>query len=85
MCELFGLTSRRPTRATFLSDTFAGRGARGRTTIDGWGIALHDGRDVRIYKEPELAGDSAWISAGTGVGNPALWEVSRNSMQTCGR
>jgi glutamine amidotransferase len=62
MCELFCLTSRYPTRATFSLETFARRGARGGTTIDGWGIALHDGRDVRLYKEPEPGGDSAWLA-----------------------
>ena len=62
MCELFGLSSRFATRATFSLRTFASRGAPGGTTIDGWGIAFYDGRDVRIYKEPEPAGDSVWLA-----------------------
>ena len=62
MCELFCLASRWPTRATFSLDTFAKRGAPGGSTVDGWGIALHDGRDARLYKEPEPAGNSAWLS-----------------------
>jgi glutamine amidotransferase len=62
MCELFCLSSRLPTRATFSLRTFASHGAPGGTTIDGWGIAFHDGRDVRLYKEPEPAGDSAWLA-----------------------
>jgi predicted glutamine amidotransferase len=62
VCELFCLVSRWPTRATFSLDTFAKRGGSGGSTIDGWGIALHDGRDVCLYKEPEPAGDSAWLS-----------------------
>ena len=62
MCELFCLSSLLPTRATFSLRAFADRGGRSGHTIDGWGIALHDGRDVRLYKEPEPGGDSAWMS-----------------------
>lgn len=62
MCELFCLSSRQPTRATFSLKAFAARGGRGGRTVEGWGVALHDGRDVRLYKEPEPAGDSAWLA-----------------------
>lgn len=64
MCELFGLSSRLPTRATFCLRKFSGHGALGHTSVDGWGVAfydLHDVCDVRLYKEPEPAGDSAWL------------------------
>ena len=61
MCELFCLSSRLPTRATFSLRTFASHGAPGGSAVDGWGIALHDGRDVRLYKEPEPAGNSVWL------------------------
>ena len=61
MCELFCLSSRLPTRTTFSLRTFANHGAPGATPIDGWGLALYDGADVRLYKEPEPAGDSAWL------------------------
>jgi predicted glutamine amidotransferase len=62
VCELFCLSSRKPTRATFSLRDFARHGAPGGTAIDGWGVAFHDGRDVRLYKEPEPAGDSAWLA-----------------------
>lgn len=63
MCELFCLTARHPTRATFSLDIFARRGTPGGSiNVDGWGIALHDGRAVRLYKEPEPAGESAWLA-----------------------
>ncbi len=62
MCELFCLSSRLATRATFSLRAFADRGGRGGRSVDGWGIALHDGRDLRLYKEPEPAADSAWLS-----------------------
>lgn len=59
MCELFCLSARRPTRATFSLRRFAAHGTPvyGRN-VDGWGVAFHEGRDVRLYKEPEPAGDS---------------------------
>lgn len=62
MCELFSLSSRAPTRATFSLHAFAQRGGYGGHTIDGWGVAFCDGRDVRLYKEPEPARDSAWLA-----------------------
>jgi predicted glutamine amidotransferase len=58
MCELFCLSSRRPTRTTFSLSHFAAHGTPNTRNIDGWGVAFHDGRDARLYKEPEPAGDS---------------------------
>lgn len=62
MCELFGLSSRLPTAATFTLQRFAERGGLDPRLIDGWGIALSDGTDMRIYREPEPARDSAWLA-----------------------
>jgi glutamine amidotransferase len=60
VCELFCLSSRLPTQTTFSLERFAQRGGAS-GPIDGWGIAFHEGRDVRLYKEPEPAADSAWL------------------------
>ncbi len=62
MCELFCLSSRIATRTTFSLRTFAGHGGPGAISVDGWGIALYDGPDIRLYKEPEPAGDSHWLA-----------------------
>lgn len=63
MCELFCLSSRLPTRATFSLRAFANHGAPPGTSIDGWGLAFYDDeRDVRLYKEPEPAAESAWLA-----------------------
>jgi predicted glutamine amidotransferase len=62
MCELFSLSSRLPTRATFSLRHFAEHGAPATGNIDGWGVAFHDGFDARLYKEPEPAGDSPWLA-----------------------
>jgi len=62
MCELFCLCSRVPTRATLSLQRFAEHGGYGHSAIDGWGLAFYDGPDVRLYKEPEPAANSPWIS-----------------------
>ncbi|MBI3198990.1 MAG: class II glutamine amidotransferase [Rhodospirillales bacterium] len=61
MCELFCLSARLPAEATFSLKHFAAHGAPGGRNVDGWGVGFHDGRDVRLYKEPEPAGDSPWM------------------------
>jgi predicted glutamine amidotransferase len=61
MCELFGMSSHQATVATFTFERFAARGGLAGKTIDGWGLALYDGADVRLYREPEPALDSDWL------------------------
>ena len=61
MCELFAMSSRRPTAATFTLERFAARGGLGGHTIDGWGLALYDGPEIRLYREPEPARGSPWL------------------------
>ena len=62
MCELFCLSSRNPMRASFSLQHFAAHGAPNGHNVDGWGVAFHEGRDVRLYKEPEPAGNSPWVT-----------------------
>lgn len=62
MCELFCLSSRNPMRASFSLQRFLAHGAPSGRNVDGWGIAFHEGRDVRLYKEPEPAGNSPWVT-----------------------
>src|SRR5512139_3995785 len=62
MCELFGMSARRPASVSISLQRFAARGGLAGRTLDGWGLALHDGRDVRICREPEPARDSPWLS-----------------------
>jgi len=62
VCELFCLSSQDPTVATFSLRAFAQRGRSGIGPVDGWGLAFCDGHDVRVYKEPEPAADSEWLS-----------------------
>lgn len=62
MCGLFALSARRPTSASFSLEAFAAQGRPGAADVDGWGLAYAEGRDVRLYKEPEPAGASAWLA-----------------------
>ena len=48
----------------------ASRGAPGGKLADGWGIACYDGFDARVLREPEPAGDSAWLDHVVRAGRP---------------
>lgn len=61
MCELFCLSARKPMRASFSLRKFAAHGAPATGNVDGWGVAFHEGHEVRLYKEPEPAGNSQWL------------------------
>ena len=61
MCELFGMSSRDVTSATFSLETLAARGNRTHHLGDGWGIGFYEGNDIRLFREPEPAGESAWV------------------------
>lgn len=62
MCELFCVSAALPTTVSFSLERLASHGAHGRANVDGWGLAFFEGRDVRLYKEPEPAGESAWLT-----------------------
>jgi glutamine amidotransferase len=62
MCELFAMSSEAPTNINFSLNIFAQHGGGSSRAIDGWGLAFYDGNDVRLYKEPEPAGQSDWLS-----------------------
>lgn len=58
--------SRLPTRTTLSLRAFARHGVPGAILVDGWGVALYDRADVRLFKEPEPAGGSARLKFGEG-------------------
>jgi predicted glutamine amidotransferase len=70
MCELFAMSSRSPTRVSLSLARLAARGAPGGSLADGWGVACYDGRDVRLMREPEPAGDSPWLKGALAAGRP---------------
>jgi predicted glutamine amidotransferase len=70
MCELFAMSSRSPTRVSLSLELLAARGAPGGSLADGWGVACYDGRDVRLMRDPEPAGDSPWLKGALAAGRP---------------
>ncbi len=61
MCELFGMSSLRPTDVRFSLEAFSRHGGLEGPHKDGWGIAFYDEEDVRLVKEPRPAFDSACV------------------------
>lgn len=58
MCELFAMTSARPTVVEYSLDLFAAEGGERHRNRDGWGIVFTEDRDAHVYREPEPAADS---------------------------
>ncbi|RMG13140.1 MAG: class II glutamine amidotransferase [Planctomycetota bacterium] len=61
MCELFALSSRLPSRATFSFEEFARHGGETGPHADGWGVAAYEDRDVRLLREPLAASRSPCV------------------------
>ena len=61
MCELFALSGSIPTTSSLSMERLARRSDRAGHLSDGWGIGFYEGPDVRLFREPEAAGDSAWV------------------------
>lgn len=59
MCELFAMTSARPTVVEYTLDLFAAEGGEKHRNRDGWGIVFAEDRDAHVYREAEPAADSA--------------------------
>ena len=50
-----------PTVASLTLHRFAERGGLDYRSIDGWGLGFFDGKDLRLYREPDPARYSAWL------------------------
>lgn len=61
MCELLGLSSRQETTINLSLTVLAQRGENPRMHGDGWGIAFHEGKDVRLIKDAGPAKNSQWV------------------------
>jgi predicted glutamine amidotransferase len=61
MCELFGISSRVETSVSLSMELLARRGGHMDHLGDGWGMGLYDANDARLFREPEAAGESAWV------------------------
>lgn len=61
MCELLGLSSNRETTISLSLSVLAERGENPNMHGDGWGIAFHEGKDVRLIKDAGEAKNSQWV------------------------
>jgi predicted glutamine amidotransferase len=55
------MSSHVPTSVRLSLGILARHGSTSRRLGDGWGVAFHDGRDARVFREPEPAGNSPWL------------------------
>lgn len=62
MCELFGMSARRPAGVSDYLDLLRPRGGGSGPHSDGWGIAWYEGRAAQVFKEPEAAAHSRCFS-----------------------
>lgn len=61
MCELLGMSSNISGTVRLSLRKLAAHGAASGTERDGWGVGYYEGRDVRLIKEAEPAGEGEWI------------------------
>lgn len=61
MCELLGLSSSHETTINLSLSVLAQRGENPNMHGDGWGIAFHEGNDVRLIKDAGPAKNSEWV------------------------
>ncbi|MGB3210104.1 MAG: class II glutamine amidotransferase [Desulforhopalus sp.] len=61
MCELFAMSSRKPSAVSYSLPAFAERGSYIRRSREGWGIAYGHDEDVFLIKEAKPAADSPWV------------------------
>lgn len=62
MCELLAMSARMPTTIQLSFAELAAHGGRTGPHADGWGVAFHEGRDVRRIREPEPASNSRFAA-----------------------
>ena len=61
MCELFAMSSKVPTTVGFTLERLARQGGAEGPHRDGWGVALYEGHDVCLLREPQAASESALV------------------------
>lgn len=61
MCELFAMSSRRPTTVSMSLEEFSRHGGLSGPHKDGWGIAWYEEKDIRLVKERDPAASSACV------------------------
>lgn len=62
MCELFGMSARRPTDVNRSLALLRPRGGDVGPHSDGWGLAFYEGKAARVFKEPVPAAESRCLA-----------------------
>ncbi len=62
MCELFAMSSSRPTDVNHSLALLRPRGGESGPHADGWGVAFYEGRAARVFKEPVPAAESRCLA-----------------------
>ena len=62
MCELLGMSARRPDSLSASLGELARHGGLTGPHVDGWGVGLVDDGDALVVREPTAASASAWMS-----------------------
>jgi predicted glutamine amidotransferase len=61
MCELFALSSKLPTLATFSLEEFSRHGGNTGPHRDGWGLAFYEDGYAQVFREAQSASTSEWM------------------------
>lgn len=84
MCELFAMSSRRPTTVDFSIERLARRGGAEGPHRDGWGVAFYSGHDALLLREPGAASESALVRHIERHGPPSDLVISHIRLATMG-
>jgi predicted glutamine amidotransferase len=61
VCELLALSTFEPAELTFSLHTLAAHGSAAGVAHDGWGVAIYQGSDVALFREPSAAAESELV------------------------
>jgi glutamine amidotransferase len=84
MCELFGMSARLPATVNLSLEAFSHHGSRRGLNKDGWGLALYQGRDLRLVKEPAPAEGSDCVRFIEGHAMPSPLVIAHIRHATAG-
>ena len=84
MCELFAMSSRRPTTVGFSLELLARRGGAEGPHRDGWGVGYYAGHDVLLLREPAAASESGLVRHIEQHGPPSELVISHIRLATRG-
>ena len=84
MCELFAMSSRRPTTVGFSLELLARRGGAEGPHGDGWGVGYYAGSDVLLLREPSAASESVLVRHIEQHGPPSELVISHIRLATRG-